>query len=84
MNLPEFVNIPQDGLMAIATPAVDMYKKFDHAAELGDKGHYDTAIVDRNDRLNGFLGSLYNPVLPAPRVKKEERGEKSWQVATEH
>ena len=31
VNLPEFVNIPQDGIMAIAAPAVDMYKKFDRA-----------------------------------------------------
>jgi len=45
VNLPEFVNIPQDGIVAISTPAVDMYKKFDHAAELGDKGQYDEAIA---------------------------------------
>jgi tetratricopeptide (TPR) repeat protein len=46
VNLPEFVNIPPDGIMAISTPAVDIYKKFDHAAELGDKGEYDAAIVE--------------------------------------
>ncbi len=45
VNLPEFVNIPQDGIVAIATPAVDMYKKFDHAAELGNQGQYDEAIA---------------------------------------
>ena len=46
VNLPEFVNIPQDGIVSIATPAVDMYKKFNHAAELGDKGQYDAAIIE--------------------------------------
>jgi tetratricopeptide (TPR) repeat protein len=46
VNLPEFVNIPQDGIAAIATPAVDMYKKFDHAMELADKGQYDEAIIE--------------------------------------
>jgi tetratricopeptide (TPR) repeat protein len=52
VNIPEFVNIPQDGLMAIATPAVDMYKKFDHAAELGEKGEYDAAIVEWRELLS--------------------------------
>ena len=46
VNLPEFVNIPQDGIMAIATPAVDMYKKFEQAVELGNKGQYDEAIAE--------------------------------------
>lgn len=46
VNLPEFVNIPPDGLTAIATPAVDMYKKFDHAFELGEKGQYQAAIAE--------------------------------------
>ena len=45
VNPPEFVNIPQDGIEAINTPAVDMYKKFDQAVELGGKGQYDEAIA---------------------------------------
>ena len=45
VNLPEFVNIPQNGIVAIATPAVDMYKKFDQAAELGEKGQFEAAIA---------------------------------------
>jgi tetratricopeptide (TPR) repeat protein len=45
VNLPEFVNIPPDGLTEIATPAVDMYKKFDHAFELGERGQYQAAIA---------------------------------------
>lgn len=38
VNLPEFVNIPADGMVKIDTPAVDMYRQFDHAADLGEKG----------------------------------------------
>jgi len=45
VNLPEFVNIPPDGLQTIATPAVDMYTKFDEAVELGKKGQYELAIA---------------------------------------
>jgi len=51
VNLPEFVNIPQDGIMAIATPAVEMYKKFDHATELGDKGQFEAAIAEWKELL---------------------------------
>src|SRR5271157_157307 len=51
VNLPEFVNIPQDGIVAISTPAVDMYKKFEHAAELGNKGQYDEAIAEWKELL---------------------------------
>ena len=51
VNLPEFVNIPQDGMVAISTPAVDMYKKFDHAAELGEKGQYEAAIIEWQELL---------------------------------
>lgn len=51
VNLPEFVNIPPDGIMAISTPAVDMYKEFDHAAELGEKGQYEAAIAEWRELL---------------------------------
>jgi Tfp pilus assembly protein PilF len=46
VNIPEFVNIPADGMLKISTPAVDMYKQFDHAAALGDKGEHAAAIVE--------------------------------------
>jgi len=46
VNLPEFVNIPADGLVKIDTPAVDMYRQFDHAAELGDKGQDAAALAE--------------------------------------
>jgi tetratricopeptide (TPR) repeat protein len=46
VNLPEFVNIPADGLVKIATPAVEMYTQFDHAVELAEKGHEAEAIEE--------------------------------------
>jgi len=46
VNLPEFVNIPADGLIKINTPAVAMYDKFDHATELGTEGKNDEAITE--------------------------------------
>ncbi len=46
VNIPEFVNISADGLVKIATPAVDMYKKFDQAVELGEKGEDATALIE--------------------------------------
>ena len=51
VNIPEFVNIPQDGLMAISTPAVDMYKEIDRVAELENQGHIDAAIVGWKELL---------------------------------
>jgi len=46
VNLPEFVNIPADGMVKINTPAVDMYRQFDHAVELGEKGDDAAAIEE--------------------------------------
>ncbi|HTS32154.1 MAG TPA: hypothetical protein VMH81_40065, partial [Bryobacteraceae bacterium] len=33
VNIPEFVNIPQDGLLAVDLPAAEFFRLFDHAAE---------------------------------------------------
>lgn len=46
VNLPEFVNIPVDGLVKINTPAVDMYTQFDRAVELAEKGEEAKAIAE--------------------------------------
>ena len=46
VNLPEFVNIPSDGLVKIDTPAVDMYTAFDRAVELAEKGQEADAIAE--------------------------------------
>lgn len=46
VNLPEFVNIPPNGLMKIDTPAVDMYKQFDRAVELAEAGQDAAATLE--------------------------------------
>lgn len=44
VNLPEFVNIPADGLMKIDVPATDFYRSYNIAWELAQKGKYGEAI----------------------------------------
>jgi hypothetical protein len=45
VNIPEFVNIPPDGMMKIDVPAAESYRLFDVASELTAKGQLDEAIV---------------------------------------
>jgi len=45
VNLPEFVNIPPDGLLKIDVPAVEFYRVFDLAWEAAEKGRYEEAIA---------------------------------------
>jgi len=44
VNIPEFVNIAPDQMQHIATPAVDMYKLFDRANDLANKGRLQEAV----------------------------------------
>jgi tetratricopeptide (TPR) repeat protein len=46
VNIPEFVNIPADGLMKIDVPAVDFYRQFDVAFALSEKHEYAAAIPE--------------------------------------
>ena len=45
VNIPEFVNMNRDGIEHIDTPAVDLYKQIDIAADLTGKGQYEAAAV---------------------------------------
>ncbi len=44
VNIPEFVNIPPDGLLKIDVPAVEAYRLFDLAWEAAEKGDHEAAI----------------------------------------
>jgi len=44
VNIPEFVNIPPDGLTGIDAPAADFYRVFNEATAESEKGRYATAI----------------------------------------
>jgi len=46
VNIPEFVNIPPDGLMRIDVPAVDFYRQFEVAFALSEKHDYAAAIPE--------------------------------------
>lgn len=43
VNLPEFVNLPQDGLLKMDAPAAELYQIMDEAAELAGKGQPEAA-----------------------------------------
>jgi len=51
VNIPEFVNMPPDGIARIDAPATEFYRLFDVASELGDKKDYDAAIKVWNAAL---------------------------------
>ena len=46
VNIPEFVNIPQNGLLNIDAPAAESVRICDHAAELARKGQYAEALAE--------------------------------------
>jgi Flp pilus assembly protein TadD len=67
VNIPEFVNIPPDGMLKIDTPATDFYRLSDDAWELSRKGEYEAAIAEwnkalelspENDRAHSNVGLL--------------------------
>jgi len=65
VNIPEFVNIPPDGMMKIDVPAAEAYRLFDLASELTAKGQLEAAIAEwkkvleldpRNAKAHNNLG----------------------------
>ncbi|HYK91706.1 MAG TPA: tetratricopeptide repeat protein [Acidobacteriota bacterium] len=46
VNIPEFVNIPQDGLQRIDAPATEFFRVFDAAVDLARKNQVDAALVE--------------------------------------
>jgi Flp pilus assembly protein TadD len=46
VNLPEFVNIPPDGLRSIGGPALDYYRRFDRAAYLQKEKRFEEAATE--------------------------------------
>lgn len=45
-NIPEFVNIPKDGLLHIDAPAAEFYRLYDLAYELSEKGQAEAAVAE--------------------------------------
>jgi tetratricopeptide (TPR) repeat protein len=46
VNIPEFVNVPPDGLLKIDSPATEFYRLFDVALGLSRKNQYEAAIPE--------------------------------------
>jgi len=46
VNIPEFVNIPPDGLLKIEVPAAEIYRLIDSGVDLAKKGQGDAAIAE--------------------------------------
>jgi tetratricopeptide (TPR) repeat protein len=46
VNIPEFVNIPPDGLLKIEVPAAEIYRLIDRGLDLAKKGQGDAAIAE--------------------------------------
>ncbi len=44
VNIPEFVNIPVDGMQKIDVPATEFYRRYNVAWELSQKGQYEAAL----------------------------------------
>ena len=68
VNLPEFVNIPPDGMMKIDVPAAESYRLFDIASDLTAKGQLDAGIAEwkkvleldpRNAKAQNNLGGRW-------------------------
>lgn len=51
VNIPEFVNIPFDGMLRVEAPAAEFYRVFDTAWELARQGRDQDAIVEWNNAL---------------------------------
>ncbi|MCC7174271.1 MAG: tetratricopeptide repeat protein [Bryobacterales bacterium] len=46
VNLPEFADIPKEGLVRIEVPAAEFYRLFDNALELASKGRHQEAAAE--------------------------------------
>jgi tetratricopeptide (TPR) repeat protein len=83
VNIPEFVNIPPDGLLKIDAPAAEFYRLFNRAAALSEKGRYAAAIPawrealalnGDDDRAQNSLGAaLASTGRPAEAVPHFEK-----------
>jgi tetratricopeptide (TPR) repeat protein len=52
VNIPEFVNIPPDGMVKIEAPAVEYYRLFDGAFELARKEQHEAAAAEWKKALS--------------------------------
>ncbi len=46
VNIPEFVNVPKNGLMKMGAPAVNYYQMISRAKTLDEQGHFQEAMLE--------------------------------------
>lgn len=46
VNIPEFVNVPPDGLLKLEMPAADFYARFERAWQLAEQGQYKASVAE--------------------------------------
>ena len=63
VNIPEFVNIPYEGLVSIEAPSVEHYRHFNRALELMKKKRWDEAIATLRKALRMEPQSAKSHVL---------------------
>jgi len=51
VNIPEFVNVPPDGLLKMDAPATEFYRLFEVATTLAEKGEYQAAVSELQKAL---------------------------------
>jgi Flp pilus assembly protein TadD len=56
VNIPEFVNIPPDGLLEIDAPVTEYYRLIDDASDAMNKGQHETAIPLLREALESSPG----------------------------
>jgi tetratricopeptide (TPR) repeat protein len=56
VNIPEFVNIPPDGLLKIDAPVTDYYRLIDEASEAMNKGEHEAALPLLKQALDSSPG----------------------------
>lgn len=86
VNIPEFVNIPPDGLLKIDVPATDFYRSFNIAWELARKGKYEESASEWRKalELNPGEASVYlNLGVALARAGKPEEAIAEYRKALE-
>jgi tetratricopeptide (TPR) repeat protein len=86
VNIPEFVNLPPDGLLRIDVPAAEFYRLFDHALELSEKGQDEAAIAEWQKALGmdpNDPKAHNNPGAALARTGKTEEAVRQFRKAVE-
>jgi Flp pilus assembly protein TadD len=86
VNIPEFVNIPRDGLLKIESPATEYYRLFDLALDLTREDKFDAATAEWEKAM--ALGPdeskvHYNLGLSLARLRRYDEAIAQFQKALE-